>query len=233
MSKTGRLVVEYFDVRSYTASIRDSSFQSQSFAKLITVSTTTATSSLRLSGIVFTNCRSLGLSNNAFATTMKLLLVLSALAWALPAYAQVDGKIPDCAQSCVNDLTSGSSIGNCPSLDVKCICSSSSFLGNIACCLGKSCSASDQKAAAAYAASICQTAGVTVNSEVADLCPSGASASSTGDRTATTETATKATGTTATSSKSVPASTSTAAAAMNFVGASGFAAGAAALALAM
>jgi cobalamin biosynthesis Mg chelatase CobN len=59
-------------------------------------------------------------------------------------------------------FTSGNQIGSCGNLDIQCICSSSSFLSSIACCLSSACDAADQQAAVAYAKQICTTAGVTV-----------------------------------------------------------------------
>jgi cobalamin biosynthesis Mg chelatase CobN len=63
-------------------------------------------------------------------------------------------------------FTSGNQIGTCGNLDIQCICSNSSFLSSIACCLASACDAADQQAAVAYAKQICTTAGVTVPNAV-------------------------------------------------------------------
>lgn len=67
-------------------------------------------------------------------------------------------------------------IGECANLDIKCICSDTEFLNNMACCLAESCDLADQSAAVLYAQQICSTVGVRVPSQVA--C-SSASASAT------------------------------------------------------
>jgi hypothetical protein len=106
----------------------------------------------------------------------------------------------------VNKFTTGSQIGNCGTIDAHCICSSQSFLSDIACCLAGACDAADQATAVAYARTICQTVQVTVPDVV-----SCASVSTTA--TATTGAASSApSSTTAVSTTSSPASASAASA---------------------
>lgn len=124
------------------------------------------------------------------------------------AAAQLEG-LPTCAQGCVTQFTTGSNIGGCPQLDVKCICSSEDFLSGIACCLASACSAADQKTAVQFAASLCQTQGVTVPSSVSCSTTAMTSMSMTGSMTMTGNATTTATQT------SRPASTTPAAASQN------------------
>lgn len=68
------------------------------------------------------------------AFTLTAVALLTSLA-----AAQIPG-LPDCAASCVGD-----SFGSCNGLDVKCICSSTEFIGGLACCVSKACSTADQE----------------------------------------------------------------------------------------
>ncbi|EMC91475.1 hypothetical protein BAUCODRAFT_135071 [Baudoinia panamericana UAMH 10762] len=68
---------------------------------------------------------------------MRSFLLLSALA-SVAFSASIPG-LPACAGSCV-----GTSFGSCSTLDVKCICSDSSLLSGLACCVSTSCNAADQ-----------------------------------------------------------------------------------------
>jgi cobalamin biosynthesis Mg chelatase CobN len=67
---------------------------------------------------------------------------------------------PTIQQPCVNDITSGGSIGGCKALDIKCVCENGSLLDNLACCLEKNCDEAGKEAAVKYAAQICGSAGV-------------------------------------------------------------------------
>ncbi|KAL2202467.1 hypothetical protein CC79DRAFT_1151971 [Sarocladium strictum] len=92
------------------------------------------------------------------------------LAFAPPSNAQVapgsDQSLPTCANSCVQEQTSGNEVDGCSSLDIKCICSNSSFLDDIACCLAESCSEADQEQAVKYTQQLCGSAGVDVPDKV-------------------------------------------------------------------
>jgi len=48
--------------------------------------------------------------------------------------------LPACAQGCI-----GTSFGSCGSLDVKCICSDTSLIQGLACCVSTSCDQADQE----------------------------------------------------------------------------------------
>ncbi|KAL4821618.1 hypothetical protein BDW67DRAFT_149120 [Aspergillus spinulosporus] len=102
--------------------------------------------------------------------------------------------LPDCAQDCAN----GAIPSKCSPVDVECICATRSFIDDMACCVGKSCNADDQKTALDFANGICGGAGVS------DLPQSATCA---GDATTTTANATvttsesKTTTTTATSTE--------------------------------
>ncbi|GIJ89824.1 mucin-21 [Aspergillus pseudoviridinutans] len=88
---------------------------------------------------------------------MKLYSVALALAACLSmAAAQGLDGLPDCAKSCATD-----SIPASCGLDVKCICTDTSFISGISCCILKSCPADKQQAAVQFANQICKTAGVT------------------------------------------------------------------------
>ncbi|KAH8815025.1 hypothetical protein F5884DRAFT_817464 [Xylogone sp. PMI_703] len=106
---------------------------------------------------------------------MKVSVLAVAAALAGSVIGQGVPGLPKCAQSCVVQFTSGSSIGGCAGLDTKCICSSSSFLSDIACCLAGVCSPDDQVAATNYAKTICKTGGVT-NLPDAVSCATGTAA---------------------------------------------------------
>ncbi|KAL4756428.1 CFEM domain-containing protein [Aspergillus foveolatus] len=92
--------------------------------------------------------------------------------------------LPDCAQGCAN----GAIPSKCSPVDVECICATRSFIDDMACCVGKSCNADDQKkltsivsqAALDFANGICGGAGIS------DLPQSATCAS---DATSTTATA--------------------------------------------
>ncbi|KAH8603087.1 hypothetical protein B0O99DRAFT_588134 [Bisporella sp. PMI_857] len=97
---------------------------------------------------------------------------------ALAGFCSAQGSLPSCAQNCVIQFTSGSSIGDCSNVDAKCICSSPTFLSDIACCLAGACSPADQQSATDYAKSFCAISGVT-NLPDAVVCSSTTAGSST------------------------------------------------------
>jgi len=109
------------------------------------------------------------------SVTMKTNFLIATLALITGLISAQDG-LPTCAQSCVAGFTSGSQIGGCSSVDIVCICSSSTFLSGIACCLAGKCDAADQQAATEYAQNLCKASGVT-NLPSAVSCASTAAAS--------------------------------------------------------
>jgi len=113
--------------------------------------------------------------------------------------------LPSCAQSCVTLFTTGSSIAGCNQVDVACICSSSDFLNNIACCLASQCDAADQATAVEYAQQICKTANVSV--------PDAVSCVSSSTSATATASATSASTSTKTSSQAAATTTTAATAA--------------------
>jgi len=90
---------------------------------------------------------------------MKVPAVLLSLALATAVAAQGNPDLPPCAQKCADQYLRGG-IGNCGS-DPKCICSNSSFIDSIACCLIGVCDAPAQTQAVVYASSLCSAFGVT------------------------------------------------------------------------
>lgn len=101
----------------------------------------------------------------------------SSLAILLAARALAQISLPRCAQSCVTQYTSGSTIGGCNSLDIACICSNNDFLSNIACCVARVCDQADQQATISYAQQLCALDGVT-NLPTDASCSSSSSSSS-------------------------------------------------------
>ncbi|GIK06841.1 hypothetical protein Aspvir_002493 [Aspergillus viridinutans] len=158
---------------------------------------------------------------------MKLYSVSLALAACLSmAAAQGLDGLPDCAKSCAT----GSIPASC-GLDVKCICTDSSFLSGISCCILKSCPQDQQQeeedahpcfptAAVQFANQICKTAGVT-NIPQSPSCAnatqsatgtsSESSTSTSGSSTNTSQTAATATSSTTSTTGSATSSTTSAA----------------------
>lgn len=69
------------------------------------------------------------------STTLTLLVTFASAALS----ASIPG-LPTCAGNCL-----GNSFGSCTQLDVKCICSDTSLIQNLACCVSKACNAADQE----------------------------------------------------------------------------------------
>ncbi|KAK3670106.1 hypothetical protein LTR78_010046 [Recurvomyces mirabilis] len=105
-------------------------------------------------------------------------------------------SLPPCASTCVSQ---GPGFGSCGTFDVKCICSDTTLLADLACCVSTACSAADQQNTIDYANSLCAGQGVSDLPQSA-TCSAGASgaASSTGS----------ATGSMSSMSTSIPASVS-------------------------
>ncbi|KAG9565080.1 hypothetical protein KCU61_g867, partial [Aureobasidium melanogenum] len=121
--------------------------------------------------------------------------VLTLIAAATLATAQ-SGSIPACAQTCISQALPG----NC-NLDPKCICSDSSFISTISCCVSTACDVTGQQAALSYAKQICAPVGVT-NLPTAASCAGSASASSSGTSAAAVATASGSSASSALSSAS-------------------------------
>jgi len=67
-------------------------------------------------------------------------------------------QLPKCATACVgNSLTSGT---GCSSLNVTCICLSSGWIANLACCVSKGCNQADTDTTIKFAQQICGGVGV-------------------------------------------------------------------------
>ncbi|KAK2595296.1 hypothetical protein QQS21_007011 [Conoideocrella luteorostrata] len=69
---------------------------------------------------------------------------------------------PLCAQDCARKWTSTSNIGTCAASDPTCICSRSTFLGDLACCTVRLCGTDDQRDTVQYAGAFCSNYLVTL-----------------------------------------------------------------------
>ncbi|KAJ5678638.1 Cell wall protein TIR3 [Penicillium macrosclerotiorum] len=142
---------------------------------------------------------------------MKLTqITLAATALFATAIALSLDDLPSCATSCATDAIPA----KC-GIDVECICSDSSFLSDITCCVATACSTADQETTLKVAKSICASGGVT-NLPTTVACSS--TASSTGTETSSktsskteskTTTATNASETTLTGSATTSAASAT------------------------
>ena len=72
------------------------------------------------------------------ATMLAISIVLTSFLAGIVAGVGEPG-LPSCAGNCV------SSFGGCQQLDVKCICSDSTLIANLACCVSTACDAADQE----------------------------------------------------------------------------------------
>ncbi|QGA19484.1 hypothetical protein EYB26_007173 [Talaromyces marneffei] len=88
--------------------------------------------------------------------------------------AQNFGALPPCAQACATN-----SIPPSCGLDVRCICSATSFITGVSCCVATSCNAADQQATLQFAVQLCAGAGVTSLPSAA-ACPSTTGAAPSG-----------------------------------------------------
>ncbi|PYI09017.1 hypothetical protein BO78DRAFT_48657 [Aspergillus sclerotiicarbonarius CBS 121057] len=95
--------------------------------------------------------------------------------------AQGMESLPACARDCAT----GAIPKSCSAIDVGCICSNTSFITSISCCVATACSEQDQKSAITFAQQICSGAGVTDLPQSAG-CTSGSTASATGESTTNT-----------------------------------------------
>ncbi|EME39382.1 hypothetical protein DOTSEDRAFT_107276, partial [Dothistroma septosporum NZE10] len=63
--------------------------------------------------------------------------------------------LPSCAQSCITNY------GGCNQVDVKCICTNTSLLETLSCCVSQKCDAAGTAAVIKFADSLCGSFGVT------------------------------------------------------------------------
>ena len=92
---------------------------------------------------------------------MKTNFIAFTLTAVLAGLTSAQNGLPACAQPCLSKFNNGAEIAGCANLDVKCICSNSSFLNDISCCLVDACNEADKQTSLAYAQNLCKTAGVT------------------------------------------------------------------------
>ncbi|GAD96367.1 CFEM domain protein, putative [Paecilomyces variotii No. 5] len=86
-----------------------------------------------------------------------IIVAFSALLGTAAAQSQDLSALPDCAKNCAL----GSIPKSCSLIDVKCICTTGSFIDSISCCIKNACSPKDQDATLKFAKQICGSAGVT------------------------------------------------------------------------
>ncbi|KAI0124660.1 hypothetical protein BJ170DRAFT_468852 [Xylariales sp. AK1849] len=91
--------------------------------------------------------------------TMKTTLVTLALvSWVVG--QSLDG-LPSCAKDCVTKFTSGSSIGGCPQIDAKCICSQGVQVPTAVTCSNATSTSTSASATSASATSSAATSAAT------------------------------------------------------------------------
>lgn len=112
--------------------------------------------------------------------------------------------LPPCAETCAAAFTTPGEVAGCNGQNIACICSNSTFISSIACCLSANCDAADQVIATGYAQQLCGDNGVTVPSAVSCL-----SSSSTATATQSSATSNLTVATTATTTSSKTSSTAT------------------------
>ncbi|OJK00558.1 hypothetical protein ASPACDRAFT_1856124 [Aspergillus aculeatus ATCC 16872] len=84
-------------------------------------------------------------------------IAITFLAGLISVVAQGMDSLPACARECAT----GAIPKTCQSIDVGCICGTKSFISDMSCCVAKSCSPQDEKAALGFAVQLCDGAGVT------------------------------------------------------------------------
>ncbi|KAK2846314.1 hypothetical protein FQN49_005849 [Arthroderma sp. PD_2] len=100
---------------------------------------------------------------------MKLSAIAAAALVAVVA-AQDIAQLPQCAQACA-----GQGFPSDCGADVKCICTSESFLNAITCCVASNCTPDEQKKTIKFAKGICGGVGVSVPDSA--VCPTGSGTS--------------------------------------------------------
>ncbi|RAK98359.1 CFEM domain-containing protein [Aspergillus ibericus CBS 121593] len=139
---------------------------------------------------------------------MKLYhLTVALLAGLNLAAAQGMESLPACARDCAT----GAIPKSCSAIDVGCICSNTSFITSISCCVATACSDQDQNSAITFAQQICSGAGVTDLPQSAG-CTSGSTASATGQSTTNTGASATTTPSTATNGTNIDSSNTAASA---------------------
>ncbi|EGD96751.1 hypothetical protein TESG_04182 [Trichophyton tonsurans CBS 112818] len=108
---------------------------------------------------------------------MKLSVVALAALVSVAA-AQGVSELPKCAQECASKGFPASC-----GADVKCVCTSTSFLDAITCCVATTCTAEEQKKTIQFAKGIC--GGVGVNVPDSAVCPTAGSSSGSASSTPT------------------------------------------------
>jgi hypothetical protein len=93
-------------------------------------------------------------------------------------------------ETCAAGFTTPGLVAGCPLANIACICSNSTFISSISCCLAANCDQADQAQAIGFADQLCSDNGVTVATAVICL---------TGSSTSTASTTTSASTTTASS----------------------------------
>ncbi|RAK82446.1 CFEM domain-containing protein [Aspergillus fijiensis CBS 313.89] len=84
-------------------------------------------------------------------------IAITFLAGLISVVAQGMDSLPVCARECAT----GAIPKTCQSIDVGCICGTKSFISDMSCCVAKSCSPQDEKAALGFTVQLCSGAGVT------------------------------------------------------------------------
>ncbi|KIW06668.1 uncharacterized protein PV09_02374 [Verruconis gallopava] len=102
-------------------------------------------------------------------------------------FAQDLSQLPSCGYSCISVGVSGS---GCSTTDIACLCKSSSWISELACCVSKSCDAADQQSIASIAEGYCSSAGVTTTLQA--TCASSATSAATNTAASVTATASSA-----------------------------------------
>jgi hypothetical protein len=94
-------------------------------------------------------------------------------------------------QTCAAGFTTPGLVAGCPLANVACICSNSTFISSISCCLVANCDQADQVQAIGFADQLCSNYGVTVPTAV--ICLTGSSTTTTKASTTTTTASTTST----------------------------------------
>jgi hypothetical protein len=76
-------------------------------------------------------------------------------------------------ETCAAGFTTPGLVAGCPLANVACICSNSTFISSISCCLAANCDQADQQQAINFADQLCSDNGVTVATAV--ICLTGSS----------------------------------------------------------
>jgi len=138
-----------------------------------------------------------------------ILVYSTLLAAVVSVSAQSLADLPTCADNCVTESLPASC-----NLDPSCICNTPSFITGISCCVYKTCNATGQAAALAYAHGICDPVGAS------SLLPATAGCSSTAAANGTTPMTASGANSTMTSTGAVASASSSASSALSSISAS-------------